>query len=115
MDNIIGKRIKEAVMYRGVTQSWLALKAEIDTGSITNYIKGRYKPKQDALFAMAKALRVSPQWLAGFDVPRDGLTAPSEPQLNDGEEKLLELFRSVPEQDRDLVLQMIEVALSNKR
>ena len=109
------KRLRAALKDRNMKQSVLAYRLGCDRSTISNYLSGRYEAKRETITKIAEVLQVSPQWLAGFDVPRDGLTAPSEPQLNDGEEKLLELFRSVPEQDRDLVLQMIEVALSNKR
>jgi transcriptional regulator with XRE-family HTH domain len=109
------ERLKQALELRGVKPSVLSYKTNISEASISHYIAGHYTPKGKRIQIIADALHVSSAWLNGFDVPRDGLTAPSEPQLNDGEEKLLELFRSVPEEDRPMVLGMIEVALSNKR
>ena len=40
--------------------------------------------------------------------------SPTEAQLSEGEKKLLELFRQVPEDQQDLVLQMIDVAVGKK-
>ena len=40
--------------------------------------------------------------------------SPAEPMLNEGEKMLLELFRRVPEDKQELVLQMIRVALGNQ-
>lgn len=40
--------------------------------------------------------------------------SPTEPQLSEGEKKLLELFRQVPEDQQELVLQMIDVAVGKK-
>ena len=40
--------------------------------------------------------------------------SPPEPQLTEGEKMLLDLFRRVPEEQQQLVLQMIRVALGNR-
>lgn len=40
-------------------------------------------------------------------------SSPTEPQLSEGEQLLLELFRKIPEDKQGLVLQMIRVALGN--
>ena len=40
--------------------------------------------------------------------------SPEEPQLTEGEKILLDLFRRVPEDKQELVLQMIRVALNNR-
>ena len=69
---------------------------------------------------MAKALNVSEAWLMGYDVPmeRELPSKPSpssDPQLSEGEMLLLELFRRVPEEQQQLVLQMIRVALGNPK
>ena len=65
---------------------------------------------------MAKALNVSEAWLMGYDVPMEKeKNSPSEVnELSEGEKTLLELFRRVPEDQQELVLQMIRVALKSK-
>jgi hypothetical protein len=53
----------------------------------------------------------------GLDVPMERQvkkTSPSEPLLTEGEKMLLDLFRRVPEEKQELVLQMIRVALGNQ-
>ena len=40
--------------------------------------------------------------------------APKEPKLSEGERMLIELFRRVPEDQQQLVLQMIRAALNTK-
>lgn len=39
----------------------------IDKGALSHYLKGRYEPKQDAVYKLAKALDVSEMWLWGYD------------------------------------------------
>ena len=109
------ERLKEALELRGIKPSVLSYKTNISEASISHYLAGHYTPKGKRMKVIADALHVSSAWLTGFDVPRDDLSAPPEPQLSDGESQLLELFRSVPEEDQEMVLGMIEVALKNKR
>ena len=62
-------RIKEALEYRRMTQQELSSKTGIPKASISQYISGYTKPKQDRISMIATALDVDPAWLMGFDVP----------------------------------------------
>ena len=68
----ISTRLAEALKTRGMTAAELARKSGVDKGSISNYLKNKFIPKQFAIGAMAKALNVSPAWLMGYDVTMDG-------------------------------------------
>ena len=61
-------RLAEALRVRNITASELARRSGVDKGSISNYLKGKFMPKQNAIGAMAAALTVSPAWLMGYDV-----------------------------------------------
>ena len=63
-----GKRIAQALTIRDMTQSELAGITQIPKSSISLYLKGAYEPKNDRIYIIAKALRVSEAWLMGFDV-----------------------------------------------
>ena len=102
-----------ALSIRGMKQSELCEKTKIPKSAMSEYISGAYEPKQDRLFLIAQALDVDPVWLMGFDVPMEKPISPSEPVLTEGELALLELFRRVPEDRQQLVLQMIRAALTN--
>jgi transcriptional regulator with XRE-family HTH domain len=65
---IMKNRIREALSIRNMKQVELQEKSGVDKAAINHYIKQRYQPKQQALFAMAKALNVNEMWLAGYDV-----------------------------------------------
>jgi transcriptional regulator with XRE-family HTH domain len=43
----------------------------ITKSSISQYVSGKFEPKQKALYALAKALNVSEAWLMGYSVPRE--------------------------------------------
>ena len=108
-----GHRISAALAMRGMKQSELCQLAKVPKSSLSLYLSGAYEPKQDRIYAMAKALNVSEAWLMGYDVPMEKeKISPEEPKLSEGEEMLLKLFRRVPEDKQELVLQMIRVALN---
>ena len=110
-------RISKALSIRGMKQSELCEKTNIPKSAISQYVSGSFEPKQDRLFLIAQALDVDPVWLMGFDVPmeKEKKNSPSELQLTEGEKTMLELFRLVPEDKQQLVLQMIRVALNTPK
>lgn len=112
-----GKRIAEALKIKGIRQADLCKLAKVPKSSLSLYLSGAYEPKQDRIYDMAKALNVSEAWLMGYDVPmerQEQKKSPEEQTLTEGEKMLLNLFRKVPEDKQQLVLQMIEVALKTK-
>lgn len=110
-----GQRIAKALTIRGMKQADLCKFANVPKSSLSLYLSGAYEPKQNRIYDMAKALNVSEAWLMGYDVAmeREAKSPPTEPQLNEGEKLLLDLFRQVPEESQQLVLQMIKAALGN--
>lgn len=110
-------RIKKALSIRCMKQSELCEKTKIPKSALSEYINGAYEPKQDRVFLMAQALDVDPVWLMGFDVPMEKrkTISPSETQLTEGEATMLELFRLIPEDKQQLVLQMIRAALNTSK
>ena len=110
-------RIKKALSIRSMKQSELCEKTKIPKSALSEYISGAYEPKQDRIFLIAQALGVDPVWLMGFDVPmeKEEKISPSEQQLTEGEMTMLELFRLVPEDKQQLVLQMIRAALNTPK
>jgi hypothetical protein len=74
-----------------------------------------YEAKQTALYLLAKELGVSEAWLMGYDVPMDrNALHPTEESLTEGERALLDLFRLVPTEKQEMVVEMIRVALGKK-
>ena len=97
-------------------QSDLCQITKIPKSAISQYISGAFEPKQDRVYLISKALNVSEAWLMGFDVPieRELIPPPEEPKLSEGEKVLLDLFRRVPNEQQQLVLQMIRAALGSQ-
>lgn len=109
------ERIATALSIRNMKQSELCERTKIPKSAISQYISGAFEPKQDRIYLIAKTLNVSEAWLMGYDVPMDRQkNSPPEPELTEGEKAILELFRRVPEDQQQLVLQMIRAALGNR-
>lgn len=86
------QRILTAMELRGFKQADLVEKTGISKGALSSYISGRYTPKQNNIYLIAKALDVNEAWLIGADVPMerqlDPVLAPAplpadQKQLND--------------------------------
>lgn len=116
----ISARIKKALRIKGMKQAELCKRANIPKSSLSQYLSGDFEPKQDRIYLISQALNVNEAWLMGFDVPMDRQTkspntsSTDKIELNDGEKMLIDLFRRVPEESQQLVLQMIRAALGNQ-
>ena len=111
------ERLQEAMQSANMKQADLARATGLSKGGISNYVTGRYEPKSDIISKLAEALGVSEMWLWGYDVPKERQikkNSPTEAELTEGESILLDLFRRVPEDKQELVLQMIRVALETQ-
>ena len=106
-------RIKKALSIRNMKQSELCRLTKIATSAMSEYLSGRYDPKQDKIYLMSEALNVDPVWLMGFDVPMEKEQkkfSPHDP-LTEGEKLVLELFRQIPVDQQPMVLAMIKASL----
>ena len=111
-------RIKKALSIRNMTQTELCAKTKISKSSMSEYMSGKYVPRQDKVFIIATALDVDPVWLWGYDVPMEKKEQPetkkvphTEDELNEGEKLVLQLFRQIPEDKQTEALDLLRVAL----
>lgn len=56
-------RLKQAMDNRNMAAVDLSRAAKVNQGDISSYLSGRYNPKQDKVYKLAKALGVDPGWL----------------------------------------------------
>ena len=110
------KRLSKALSIRNLKQTELCNLTGIPKSAMSQYIKGSFEPKQDRIYLIAQALRVDEAWLMGFDVPMEKKknNTYDKPTLTEGEEMLLDLFRQVPEESQQMVIEMIRIALKKK-
>ena len=65
-----------------MSASELANRSGLNKGAISRYLHGTVIPKQSAIGIMARALGVSPAWLLGFNVNKDGSAVEAELDLD---------------------------------
>ena len=64
-------RLIFAMTKKNIKQSELVKQTGINKGALSSYINGRYEPKQNNIYLLAKALDVNEAWLMGYDVPME--------------------------------------------
>lgn len=63
MENEFQYRLLKVLNERGMTASELSRLSGIGKSDLSNYLKGKYLPKQDKVYLIARALNVDPGWL----------------------------------------------------
>lgn len=99
-----GRRIAQALNIRDMKQSELCKLAKVPKSSLSLYLSEAYEPKQDRIYAMAKALNVSEAWLMGYDVPMEKEKAPEQTELSEGEKIWLSLYNRLSEEAREAII-----------
>lgn len=62
----VSSRLQEAMKVRGMKQNRLAELSGVSKSRISEYLNGKYEPKQDNIYRLAKALNVKESWLMGY-------------------------------------------------
>ena len=109
----VGFRIKTAREQKNLTMDEVAKRCNTTKQTIFKYENEIVTNiPYDKIVLLSKALDVTPSYLFGWEEKEN---SPSELQLTEGEKTMLELFRLVPEDKQQLVLQMIRVALNTPK
>ena len=86
--------------------------------TISDWVNGKKYPRMDKVEMLANYFGIKKSDLiedkTKLNLQLFTENSPVEPQLTEGEKKLIDLFRLVPEDKQQMVLQMIEVALKTK-
>lgn len=117
MEEGMAQRIKALRQEKGLTLEQVADIVGVGKSTVRKWETGMIaNMRRDKIADLAKALGTTPAYLMGWkeeDTKKE--ESPSEPQLTEGERTMLELFRLVPEDKQQLVLQMIRVALNTPK
>lgn len=81
MQNKLIERLRETMAQKDISGAELARRSGIRASSISDYLTGKYAPKQDKIDLMAQALGVSPAWLMGYDNAKNTPSLPHGAQL----------------------------------
>ena len=107
------ERIKLLVEQSGMSYQELEKATGVKKSSLQRYASGATaKIPLDVIEKLSKYFNVSQKYLMGWD--EEEKNTPEEPKLSEGERMLVELFRLVPKEKQDMVLEMIRVALKTK-
>lgn len=71
--NAFCQRLKYAMHKSNLKQVDLVRITGISKPQMSSYINGKYMPKQDGIYLLAKALEVSPTWLMGLKDGENGI------------------------------------------
>ena len=69
MKSNTGERLTELMNYFGITQADLSKRTGIPKSSMSSYVSGQRKPRQNVLTNIADAYGIDEAWLLGYDVP----------------------------------------------
>lgn len=116
MSNIGNKEIfsKNLLYYierKGKTQREVAEVIDVSPSTFNEWVNGKKYPRIDKIEKLANYFGIQKSDL----IEKKTKKTTDEQMLNDGERKLLSLFRQVPEEMQDVVLGMIEVSLKNRK
>ncbi|WP_213225850.1 helix-turn-helix domain-containing protein [Klebsiella variicola] len=102
LNPILVERLTE-LNKRGMTKSDMARVAGVTPQSVNGWFKKGVISKKSAL-AVADAVGVSIPWLLGEDVDEKGGLKPDE-------QRLLELYRQLPEEEQQNILRIVSLRL----
>ena len=113
------ERIKLLVERSGQSYQELEKTTGIKKSSLQRYASGATaKIPLNVIEKLSKAFNVSQEYLMGWTEDIDNKKVENAPpevrELSEGEKIMLDLFRRVPEDKQELVLQMIRVALGSQ-
>lgn len=117
MSEGMAERIRTLRQARGLTLEQVATVVGVGRSTVRKWETGMIaNMRRDKIASLAKALGTTPAYLMGWKTEDSGeeIQSPSERQLTEGEEMLLDLFNRVPKDKQQLVLQMIRVALGSQ-
>lgn len=116
MSEGMSQRIKDLRKERGMTLEQVANAVGVGKSTVRKWETGMIaNMRRDKISALSKALNTTPAYLLGWEEEEgEKETSPDERQLTEGERMLLDLFRRVPEDKQQLVLQMIRAAISTQ-
>jgi transcriptional regulator with XRE-family HTH domain len=109
---IFAKNLAYYIEKHGKEQKEIAEVIGVAPSTFNNWVKGNKYPRIDKIERLANYFGIMKSDLIERHDKADSLRTIS---ITDGEQYLLDLFRQVPENKQDMVIQMIRVALGNQK
>ncbi len=109
---IFAKNLAYYLNRTGKDQKVVAAAIGVAPSTLNEWLKAKKYPRIDKIEMLANYFGILKSDLIE-DAAENG-NSPAEPELSEGEKVLLELFNRVPEDQQQLVLQMIRAALGSR-
>ena len=108
---IFAKNLSYFIKRSGKDQKEIAESIGVAPSTFNEWVKAKKYPRIDKIEILANYFGILKSDLIEEKAQKN---PPEEPKLTEGEKKMLDLFRLVPQDKQQMVLQMIEVALKTK-
>lgn len=116
MEKGMAQRIKELRREKCLTLEQVADVVGVGKSTVRKWETGMIaNMRRDKISLLAKALGTTPAYLMGWNEDDKIDESPREQKLTEGEQAMLELFRLIPEDRQQLVLEMIRTALKTSK
>lgn len=99
MNTLMIERLRTLMREKDITQAELSRLTGIRASSISDWLKGKYTPKQDKIALLADALRVTPAWLLGYGKEED-----KKPKVIDLQAELEKLLQQMNADDTTIAM-----------
>ena len=109
--NVFASNLRRYMELKGKSRNDISEALGISYFTVSDWVNGKKYPRMDKIEMLANYFGIQKSDLIEKKV---GIIPPEETVLSEGEKMLLDLFRRVPEDKQELVLQMIRVALGNQ-
>lgn len=107
---VFGENLSYYLKLHGKEQKEVAAVIGVATSTFNDWVKGKKYPRIDKIEMLANYFGI----LKSDLIEDKKAVSLKEVKLSEGEQALIDLFRRVPEDKQQLVLQMIRVALGNQ-
>jgi transcriptional regulator with XRE-family HTH domain len=108
---VFARNLSYYLNLKGRDQKEVAEVVGVAPSTFNEWVKGKKYPRIDKIEILANYFGILKSDLIEDKTEKN---PPKEPKLSEGERMLLDLFRQVPEDKQELVLQMISLALKTK-
>ncbi len=99
MNTLMIERLRTLMREKDITQAELSRLTGIRASSISDWLKGKYTPKQDKIALLADALHVTPAWLLGYGKEED-----KKPKVIDLQAELEKLLQQMNADDTTIAM-----------
>ena len=109
--NVFASNLKRYMEVKGKSRNDISEALGISYFTVSDWVNGKKYPRMDKVEMLANYFNIQKSDLIEDNFQQ---SSPAEPQLSEGEKILIDLFRKVPEEQQQMVLQMIRVALGSQ-